>query len=153
MWSVHQESFLNPHVKSVLHFNIIRWVSITQIVSILTGSAGVKEERDAIIQWCSWADDSIRESPWRKFKNLTFIHCLSTQLDMSFPVSATVLKVLISLDSYTTLTTDMKHNFVLATLWSTVLSTKLRNHDSNFFILVYTVSVTSLVFWSIYTIY
>lgn len=36
-------------------------------------------------------------------------------------------------------------------MWRTLLSTELRSHDSNFFILAYTVSVTSLVFWSIHT--
>lgn len=124
---------------------------VTQTVSILSGSAGVKDERDAIVQWCAWADGSTREPPWRKFQNLTSIHYLSTQLDTFFPVAATILKLLISLDSYTILTTESKHNFMLTTVWSTLLSTKLRSHDSNLFILVYTASVTSLVFWSIYT--
>lgn len=76
---------------------------------------------------------------------------LSTQLDMSFPVSATILKLLISLYSYTILTRERKHNFILATVWSTLLSIKLTRHDSIFFILVYTVSVTSLALWSSYT--
>lgn len=48
MWSVYQEIFLDPHIQSVFH--LMRFC-VTQTVSILSGSAGIKQERDADVQW------------------------------------------------------------------------------------------------------